>query len=113
MSIPIEKSKNTRTPLSSTSYIQKGTIKDIESLCLFFSTDNGKFETEDNELLFVEGKGKDEIEIRFTSKLPLSSTLSLMESDSVEVSLIADSNTYPLDSSLFISSLENAKGYFF
>ena len=61
--------------------------------------------------MFVEGKGKDEVEIRFTSKLPLSSTLSLMESGSVEVSLIVDSDTYPLDSSLFISSLENAKGY--
>ena len=69
------------------------------------------FETENNELLFVEGRGKDEIEIRLTSVLSLSSTLSLMESSSIEVSLKADSNTYSLDSDLFISSLENTKDY--
>ena len=112
LTIPTEKSKITGdATLNYSLYTKKGTIKDIESLSISFSTDKGKFETEDNELLFVEGNGKDEVEIRFTSKLPLSSTLSLMESGSVEVSLIVDSNTYPLDSSLFISSLENAKGY--
>ena len=112
MTIPTEKSKIIGDATLNYSLLApKGTIKDVDSLSLFFSTDKGSFETENNELLFVEGRGKDEIEIRLTSVLSLSSTLSLMESSSIEVSLKADSYTYSLDSDLFISSLENTKNY--
>lgn len=112
MTIPTEKSKIIGDATLNYSLLApKGTIKDVDSLSLFFSTDKGSFETENNELLFVEGRGKDEIEIRITSVLSLSSTLSLMESSSIEVSLKADSCTYSLDSDLFISSLENTKDY--
>ena len=112
MTIPTEKSKIIGDATLNYSLLApKGTVKDVDSLSLFFSTDKGSFETENNELLFVEGRGKDEIEIRITSVLSLSSTLSLMESSSIEVSLKADSYTYSLDSDLFISSLENTKDY--
>ena len=112
MTIPTEKSKIIGdATLNYSIIIARGTIKDIDSICLSFATDEGSFETEDNELLFVEGKGKNEIEIRLTSTLSLSSTLSLMESNKVEVTLKADSFTYSLDSTSFISSLDSTKGY--
>ena len=112
MTIPTDKSKIIGDATLNYSIITKrSAIKDIESICLVFSIDDGSFETENNELLFVEGKRKDEIEIRLTSTLSLSSTLSLMESNRVEVTLKADSFTYSLDSTSFISSLDNNKSY--
>lgn len=112
MTFSLDKSKISGDSILNYSVIEKkGSILDTSSLFLTFETDEGPLYPRDNELMYVEARGKEKREIRFSSLLSLSDTLIILEDNTPEVRLHYDGKTISLDSSQFIKSLESVKAY--
>ena len=112
LSIPSEKSRLSGDAILNYSVEgKKGSVRFMEELSLTFVSNGDKVEPLSPELLFVEGSGKDNFSVRFTSILKEEDVGKIMEGE-VEAYVTVDGIDYPLDATAFNRSLSDLSSFF-